>query len=316
MNAFAQSRALSRPGLLAILSVLLMLVLIATPLSAGAQDDGVEEPTEVVALDPDGDGLSDEEELEIGADPKLFDTDADGLSDGSEVREDGWGTDPLSNDTDGDGFLDGDEIIRFETDPNDPESKPADIGTSTFNIEVRVLPVGYDGDDIPGDSAPLSNVEVTVAIPYSEFGVTMPTDPDGRAVFHGLGEGEYWVILHIPGDAADFVTVFGTDDGFEPRQHDGQDTNETTVYLGPDEVVNGTFYVLPVDAGADPDPTAPAPTEPAKTPTPTPTPVPVKALPNTGAGDMDSGGTLGPIYGVALILLLVFGGIVLRRRTT
>ncbi|MDQ2682493.1 MAG: thrombospondin type 3 repeat-containing protein, partial [Chloroflexota bacterium] len=215
----------------------------AAPMGAGAQDVD-DDPPLVVSLDSDGDELIDEEELEIGTDPNLFDSDGDGLGDGSEVREDGWGTDPLSADSDGDGYRDGDEIFTHGTDPNDPESRPAaEQELSTINIEVRILPTGYAGNNLPGDSEPLPDVDLTVAIPFSEFGMTLTTDSLGRASFPDLGEGEYWVILHIPGDAADFVTVYGTADGFEPRQHEGQDTNETVVYLGPGEVLNGVFYV-------------------------------------------------------------------------
>ena len=94
-------------------------------------DAGGEEPIE---LDSDGDGLMDEEELEIGTDPSKFDTDGDGLSDGFEVRE--LGTDPLQSDSDEDGLGDGDELEVHQTDalattptatatPTAPRSRPA-----------------------------------------------------------------------------------------------------------------------------------------------------------------------------------------------
>ncbi|MBI4215136.1 MAG: hypothetical protein HY602_00220 [Parcubacteria group bacterium] len=59
--------------------------------------------------DEDGDGLTLEEELKRGLDPKKRDTDGDGLWDNEELL---YGTDPLKQDTDGDGFLDGDEVRR------------------------------------------------------------------------------------------------------------------------------------------------------------------------------------------------------------
>ncbi len=59
-------------------------------------------------LDTDGDGLSDEEEREIGTNPQVPDTDSDGLSDREELQI--YNTDPTNPDTDGDTYIDGDEV--------------------------------------------------------------------------------------------------------------------------------------------------------------------------------------------------------------
>jgi hypothetical protein len=56
-----------------------------------------------LAMDTDGDGLTNAEELRRGTDPYQIDTDGDNLTDGDEVK---WGLNPLSKDTDGDGLLD------------------------------------------------------------------------------------------------------------------------------------------------------------------------------------------------------------------
>lgn len=58
--------------------------------------------------DPDGDGLNNATERELGTDPYHADTDLDGLPDGYEVNVSK--TDPLKADTDGDSLLDGDEL--------------------------------------------------------------------------------------------------------------------------------------------------------------------------------------------------------------
>jgi hypothetical protein len=58
--------------------------------------------------DTDKDGLTDEEEAELGTSPRAADTDGDGLFDTEEVRT--WKTDPLNPDTDTDGYLDGEEV--------------------------------------------------------------------------------------------------------------------------------------------------------------------------------------------------------------
>jgi len=59
------------------------------------------------ADDPDGDGLSDDREAEIGTDPNDPDSDGDGLTDGEEYYF--FGTNPLSADTDGDQTTDGED---------------------------------------------------------------------------------------------------------------------------------------------------------------------------------------------------------------
>ncbi|MBU6160778.1 MAG: DUF4215 domain-containing protein, partial [Myxococcales bacterium] len=70
--------------------------------------------------DDDNDGLTDEEEADLGTDPTNADTDGDGLSDGDEVNT--HETDPTNPDTDGDGLSDGDEVNTHETDPTNPDT--------------------------------------------------------------------------------------------------------------------------------------------------------------------------------------------------
>ena len=66
--------------------------------------------------DSDGDGLTDQDEVDIyGTDPWVADTDADGLTDGEEVLV--YITDPLDDDTDDDRLTDGDEVLVYGTDP-------------------------------------------------------------------------------------------------------------------------------------------------------------------------------------------------------
>lgn len=95
-------------------------------------------------VDPDEDGLSNEEELLVtGTDPLDPDTDGDGLGDGLEVET--HGTDPTLADTDGDGLGDGVEINVTQTSPLDADSDDDDTA---------------DGDEDPdGDGLP-SRVEI------------------------------------------------------------------------------------------------------------------------------------------------------------
>lgn len=58
--------------------------------------------------DFDHDGLADNEEKELGTDPRDIDSDNDGLFDREEVKL--YKTDPLKPDTDSDGYRDGEEV--------------------------------------------------------------------------------------------------------------------------------------------------------------------------------------------------------------
>ena len=80
---------------------------IEEPVPVVAEPEPVVEE-EPVAVDSDGDGLTDDEESKIGTDPRLPDTDKDGLGDKEEAQV--YGTDPLDPDTDDDNYLDGQEV--------------------------------------------------------------------------------------------------------------------------------------------------------------------------------------------------------------
>ncbi|HYP60894.1 MAG TPA: hypothetical protein VEQ36_10755 [Thermomicrobiales bacterium] len=312
MFSQSHSRGLSGRNPILLIALMLAFAVVSAPLPAGAQDEVTDQSAGNITVDSDGDELSDDKELELGTDPNNYDTDGDGLSDGSEVRADGWGTNPLNSDTDGDGYTDGDEIFVFGTDPKSPAGSPAQQQErSTLRVQVRILPVGYEGNNTPGDSEPLEGITLTVAIPASEWGVSATTDADGFAIFEDLGEGQYMVTLDVPGDAAEFETVFGTEDDFEPRQHDGQNTNQPVVYVGPHEVLNGTFYVIPAESGAEPEPTE----EPAQpVPTPKSTMEPVTQFPNTGAGDVNDSDRSEPVLALLSVIALVSTGLIVRGR--
>ncbi len=72
---------------------------------------------EAVAQGPDNDfdGLSDEQERQLGTNSSNADTDGDGLTDGDEINK--YRSNPLQSDSDGDGLSDGDEAYRWSSDP-------------------------------------------------------------------------------------------------------------------------------------------------------------------------------------------------------
>ncbi|MFW9922069.1 MAG: ABC transporter substrate-binding protein [Candidatus Thorarchaeota archaeon] len=130
-----------------------------------------------IPLDSDGDGLSDDDEINIYfTDPYNPDTDWDMLSDWEEVKYgyDGYYTDPLNPDTDGDGLIDGEEVYYYGTDPTnydtdgdgfsdgeeiangwdpwDPNDPPADQDidndglTDTHELQLGTDPTNPDSD--------------------------------------------------------------------------------------------------------------------------------------------------------------------------
>ncbi len=160
-------------------------------------DDGSESAANGPGGDPDDDGLTNEQELALGADPWNPDTDGDGLPDGVEtgtgifVSAGNTGTSPIRADSDGDGFDDAAEIAAG-TDPNDPDDLPA-VGP------LRVVAAGFNGEAfeisvegmIPSSSYVLawsSNLSSFVPLGLPVTGMTAetfsdPAPPQGRSFY-------------------------------------------------------------------------------------------------------------------------------------
>ena len=96
------------------------------------------------ALDSDGDGLTDEEELKLGTDPHNPDTDGDGLTDGEEVKV--YKTDPLNPDTDYDALKDGDEVYKYKTSPLERDTDKGGVADGHEVIEDSTNPLDPSDD--------------------------------------------------------------------------------------------------------------------------------------------------------------------------
>jgi outer membrane protein OmpA-like peptidoglycan-associated protein len=100
------------------------------------------------SADPDGDGLTNDEEATFGTDPNNPDTDGDGLTDGNEVKK--YSTSPLKADTDGDGIKDGDELLTYKTNPlkADTDGDGLKDGDELLTYKTDPLKADTDGDGL------------------------------------------------------------------------------------------------------------------------------------------------------------------------
>ena len=110
---------------------------------------------EWLAADPDGDGLTNEQEAQWGTSPSNRDTDGDTLSDGQEVA---MGISPISKDTDGDGLQDNVDPEPGQLPTFTPTTAPTETATpsptpttasapgfgqnETKNVNLSAVPVG------------------------------------------------------------------------------------------------------------------------------------------------------------------------------
>ncbi|WP_321113144.1 helix-turn-helix transcriptional regulator [Halorussus salinisoli] len=120
--------------------------------------------------DLDGDGLSNERELEVGTDVGTADTDDDGLADGPEVDQ--YETDPTVADTDGDGLRDGAEVHEHGT---DPKAVDTDSDGLADDVEVQSVtsPTDPDTDDDGlTDSAEVEGGTDPTAVDTDDDGLT------------------------------------------------------------------------------------------------------------------------------------------------
>jgi outer membrane protein OmpA-like peptidoglycan-associated protein len=123
------------------------LLFLALFLSAGVVTQygcGSSEPEPVVPVDTDGDGITDDQEIELGLDPTSADFDNDGLTDGEEINT--HNTDPKNPDTDGDGLSDGDEVNTYGTDPNNADSDGDGISDYDEVMTYKTDPNNPSGD--------------------------------------------------------------------------------------------------------------------------------------------------------------------------
>lgn len=127
----------------------------------------------VFSLDSDGDGFSDDLEIEKSYSPfskeekniDLVDSDKDGLSDGLEIV---LGSDPINSDSDKDGYADG---LEF-----DNAFSPVSSSTERLKREIRIYlgeqKMEYVIDDIAWKSFPISSGKASMPTPKGEYKIS------------------------------------------------------------------------------------------------------------------------------------------------
>ncbi len=129
--------------------------------------------------DTDGDGLSDDLEIELKTDPLIADTDDDGLSDAEELR---LNTNPRFADTDGDNLSDGLEMLRLNTNPLVSDTLTTTVtslvGLATPSPVPSATPTTVP---TPAPTAVPSSYTLTVSSQSSEDGYILDDPALGRA---------------------------------------------------------------------------------------------------------------------------------------
>ncbi|MCP4356603.1 MAG: protein kinase [Chloroflexi bacterium] len=162
--------------------------------------------------DPDGDGLTNEEETNLGTNLEKADTDGDGLLDGDEINADRvkrYGTDPINPDTDNDGLSDGEEVN------GNPNASGAAQGQFTDpshgDTDGDGEPDGVDADSGSWPTPTPLPEENLLTNPSFEMPPVSFKDAHTNAVYQELRVPAGWhLVVHdkAPVDAGEGVYVF------------------------------------------------------------------------------------------------------------
>ncbi len=161
-------------------------------------DNGLDPYTDDANEDPDGDGLTNLKEYQLGTDPNNPDTDGDGMPDGYEVAN---GLDPTlddaNEDADGDGLTNLEEY-QLGTDPNNPDTDADGIDdaqdsdplvpASRLTVVTTFESAGLYLDKDLGDCDPDCP---TATVQYQASGTTEWLDAHEMVYGPGGWEGEY-----------------------------------------------------------------------------------------------------------------------------
>ncbi len=215
-------------------------------------------PARVVAVDTDGDGLSDADETLVhGTDPLDADSDDDGLTDGEEVLQ---GTNPLDPDTDDDGICDG-----FRTDNDGDGIDPVDACTGSESAPADVNDAPVITSNGGGETAAVNAAENQTAVTVvTATDADLPAQTLTFSITGGADQALFGIVagvltfnsapdFEIPADAGANnvydVQVTVTDNG-APNLSDVQDIAVTVTDVNDALVVNDAPVITSNGGGA------------------------------------------------------------------
>lgn len=175
------------------------------PLKYDTDENGINDADD----DPDNDGLTNREELDIGTPPFSADTDEDELSDNDEVNK--FNTDPLNADSDNDTLSDGDEIA-IELAPNNPETfgvPDAEYKTKqTISVDSKAL------ENINTEESPYKlSLEITASGNVSGT-LTAETSSFSAAIDSNIQLGAVIDLKYLSGDVEQVKLNFTIGDSY------------------------------------------------------------------------------------------------------
>ena len=181
----------------------------------------------VVERDSDGDGLTDEDEINIyGTNPSRADTDGDGLTDSQEIRI--YNTNAVNPDTDGDCLLDSFEILNYETNAT---NKDTDGDSVDDGIEIYSYGFDYNRTCIGSPETLTNGFNSDPAkdnIPNDGTDVINALDSNNHKDSDGDGLSDSAEIYYGTNPLLDDTDLDGLKDGEEVNVYDTNATNPDT----------------------------------------------------------------------------------------
>ncbi|HIP59435.1 MAG TPA: hypothetical protein EYH01_03290 [Campylobacterales bacterium] len=221
--------------------------------------------------DEDKDGLTNEEEKEIGTKPLDPDTDGDGLDDGLEYKI--IHTDPKNSDTDGDGVTDGIEVVGTwegqETIEDNGDvvtagHKAYTIENGTLKVDQPISIKDFEGKtpanihhnkftenpDVIDALDPMNDSDFDTKQNQTEKddGTNPLNTLDRKKWIYGTEEGvimEQAGFAYIPGGFN--VDGFEVETGFWMATREARSTNEAITEAIPNNIVDTTFKLFPTE---------------------------------------------------------------------